>query len=420
MRKEEKLLKAFSDVKEEYIDEVSFEENEQPQIANKTKKTYWVRWVGLAASIALLVFGGMHFMRVFGPFDRFDLGTEVAEEENANKGNENEENIVVDIERDKGFSVVTSSSEDITVNKGTELISKNPWNKDATSLSYPLYKNMAYVSAAGIPAYFSEVELLTMAEDAAEKLGATLTDWEYSYVEENGVEKLGDPYLIRADSDIATIEVWGNGDIKIFFYESVPLPNEYLLTDDKDIIDAEAATNYLIEEYKDLLDAETLVPDCYLSYDLQGNRTIHYRVYGQSLSGNPLADYCFSRMSFVGDENGNLSMILYSDARRAASYVGEGLVVTEEVARNRLYEGMYYGIQSEEFTIGGRFSDENIAKVELIYMTGSVCEYFLPYYCFYVETEGGSETTTCYSAFYVPALTDEYLDNFPEVNPIGN
>ena len=75
---------------------------------------------------------------------------------------------------------------------------------------------------------------------------------------------------------------------------------------------------------------------------------------------------------------------------------------------------------SEVDAIGGEFSEENIRLVELTYLTGLNCQYYQPYYCFYVEFEGYVDGISNYGLFFVPALTDVDLEQFPEVYPLGN
>ena len=101
--------------------------------------------------------------------------------------------------------------------------------------------------------------------------------------------------------------------------------------------------------------------------------------------------------------------------------MGEYEIISEDEARQRLEEGNYVSIMvTEDDALGGAFSDENIILVELTYLTGSNCQYYQPYYCFYVELKSEIKGLCNYGTFYVPALTDENLLQFPEENPIGN
>ena len=64
--------------------------------------------------------------------------------------------------------------------------------------------------------------------------------------------------------------------------------------------------------------------------------------------------------------------------------------------------------------------EEYIKKVELVYRTGDMEEYYLPYYRFLVELpeEENSEIESehglkNYGAYYVPAVESSYLTNMP-------
>lgn len=405
--KEKRILDALNEVKDEYINEVKIEEK-------KKQKRYWVRWTALAASLALLLIFGTDIKNYIWP-KQIDCGPGTEDDINSE-----ELDVTIDIEKDAGFSVVTSSNEIMEMDEHKQLITKNPWDSEMANISFPIYKNLAYVSDAGAPAYLSEEVLLEVAKDVAQKLGTSINESRYDFIEEEGVEGYGKPYMITAYTELGEIIILGNGSITIRFDESIILPEAYKLTNDKDIYEAEEAMNYLAKEYQELMGEGELIADCAVSYDLMGNRSIFYRAYAQSCIGNPLVEYCFSRVRFIGDENGNLSAIQYGDVRTAAVCISQEFIITEEEARIRLEEGNFYSILSATDAKGGAFSDENIAKVELTYLTGLTCQYFQPYYCFYVEIESDTANTINYCTFYVPALTDSVLENFVETNPIGN
>ena len=99
--------------------------------------------------------------------------------------------------------------------------------------------------------------------------------------------------------------------------------------------------------------------------------------------------------------------------------MGSYLVISEDEARKRLEASQYFSIYSEMDALGGDFSDENIELVELMYLVGSNCKYYQPYYCFYVECESFTAGISNYSLFFVPALMEEDLEKFPEEYPLA-
>lgn len=56
-----------------------------------------------------------------------------------------------------------------------------------------------------------------------------------------------------------------------------------------------------------------------------------------------------------------------------------------------------------------------VAKVELVYRTGELEEYYMPYYRFYVElpNEERDDGLKTYGAYYVPAVDNVYISNMP-------
>ena len=307
------------------------------------------------------------------------------------------------------------------IEEGAVLFTQNPWKNIKEETKYPVYRNLSYLEGAGgAPCYFTQEELTVMAEDVAEKLGTEIVGYQ---VEEHpivDVETRSDIYQITAQTELADIRIYGNGQISIFFHEAVKLSEQYQFSNDNTYAESVKLTYYLTDRYKELLGVEEVAEECAISYDFAGNRNIYYGAYNvKSEDADALTEYCFNSVSFYGDENG-LTTMHYGDVRVASEYVGEYSVISEEEARARLDKGQYFSIYSETEAIGGSFSDENIRLVELTYLTGSNCQYYQPYYCFYVESESYVEGIANYGLFFVPALADEDLEKFEEVYPLGN
>ena len=85
-------------------------------------------------------------------------------------------------------------------------------------------------------------------------------------------------------------------------------------------------------------------------------------------------------------------------------------MITLEEAEKLLINGNY--LTTVPYEMPGL---AHIKKAELIYRSGAREEYFMPYYRFYVELpeesqENGLKT---YGAYYVPAVSGEYIANMP-------
>ena len=154
---------------------------------------------------------------------------------------------------------------------------------------------------------------------------------------------------------------------------------------------------------------------------MEGNRQIYYRAYQVHTLGdgsvididnvNSVLDYCFQNVWFYGNEKG-LTKISFGDVRIAGEEVGTYSILTEAEAMEQLMNGNCVSLLSKEDVKNGTFSEENIVEIELMYFTNSVCQYYQPYYCFYVELEQKIEGMVQYGCFYVPAVAEEY--------PFGN
>lgn len=394
--REKRLLEALSEVEDSFveeIDDVAISSKDKVHVAvRKTyKKKPWIKWLAMVGVFVLvLVISGQHSQQ-----------GELSE---------------------KQFSASVRNGA-VTLGAGEILFTKNPWRNTKSEEKYPVYKNLSYVEGAGgAPFYFTHEELQAMSEAVAEKLGAEITGYivEEKSIVDSDVEIRSDIFQLTAQTEIADIRIYGNGEISIFFHEAVALSNEYQFSDENTYAEAVKLTQYLTEKYKELLCFEQTEEECAISYDLTGNRTLFYSAYNvKSEEPDSLTEYCFHNVSFYGDEHG-LMVMHYGDVRLASEYLGDYRVVSEEEARKRLEEGQYFSIYSELDAIGGGFSDENIRLVELTYLTGSNCRYYQPYYCFYVESESYVEGISNYGLFFVPALTDADLEQFPEVYPLGN
>lgn len=427
--KEKRILQALTDIKDAYIEEVALDDVEEifqdgwsQNLSDKLSQRlsgdkrqgakYWGYWMGIAASVVLLVMVGVKAsdMNWFSTNDTMFV-TEIYGE----------------LPIDLGFSVAAVHDSIITIEENTQFLTKNPWNLPEHSwnlqkeqLTYPVYKNLSYVSLAGAPAYFSESELLSMAENIAKQLGTELMTWEYSYVQEKENTKYGQPYQICAKSNLAEIIVSGNGKVSVSFEEPVSLPESYIFSNEHTIGEANDVVEYLAKKYEalfDLLSASKLKADCRISYDLEGNRQIYYVAY--DAEEDNIFGYCFRNIWFYGDENG-LSKISYGDVRTAAEELGTYPILTEAEAMEHLVNGNYVSLLTEDDVKNGTFCEENIAEKELMYLTNSTCQYYQPYYCFYVELGQKAEGLVQYGCFYVPAVADEYAVNFAEESPFGN
>ena len=128
-----------------------------------------------------------------------------------------------------------------------------------------------------------------------------------------------------------------------------------------------------------------------------------------------ILNYNFRKMGFSPNEEGELWLIDSYDALSVAEKIGDYPIVGVEEATERLVDGHYS--TSVPFAMPG---EEYITRVELMYRSGPLEELLIPYYRFFVllpdadgwvmQKENGLQT---YGAYYVPAITDEYIVDMP-------
>lgn len=301
----------------------------------------------------------------------------------------------------------------------------NPWTEDQNLRTLPVYRNLSYTTdMGGISVFFSEEEMLGLAERTADALDTS--------IEEISCQRIGDiteqppagrsgtdAYSLSAKTALGEITVYGNGQIRVFFSEPVKLPDEYRFTY-SGTTDEEAvgALRYLTERYQNLCTFGQTSLCTGGDYTYNGERIRFYRAYDKSGDlTQQILNYHFNNISFSPDDEGNLFIIRFGNLLAAAEKVGDYPLISAETARQLLLNGDYLTTVPTEYLAGGTIEDRQIARTELVYRTGSTDELFMPYYRFYVELNDSSFNTadglTCYGAYYVPAISGEYLSDFP-------
>lgn len=379
MRKEERLLYAMTEVEDTYLDEV-----ELPR--NTHGKVFWMKWMGVAASVAILVF--------FATLVPKNLVV----------------NPPIDIESEGTMTESTHTGFDIILGGGPGLVSEEelekhlstaPWNEEMEVSTLPVYKNLSFYSTAGNSVYLDSETLLQMAEDIAGKLEAEIISWEYILNTGNESKTLEG---ITAEIDIGKITVYGNGKISISFSEGILLEDGHVFSDEASVESADETVAYLLERFSDLIQVDGLVPACYVSYDLSGNRKVAYRAVGSGVGTNHIVEHYFNQVSFYGDEEKGLTRMHFGNALAATECMGDYPVLSVEEAKKNLQDGHFISSVGTSFVKDGVFNDDTIRGVELMYLAIPAEEYHQPYYCFYVQAK---EESLGYGRFYVPAIAGE-------------
>lgn len=389
MRRNEKLLLALSEVSEEYIPSV------EPK-GSRLNRTAVCSGLFLAAMAALILLSHIaSALPVISPYIVFgEMGYE------------------------------SFMAYDIS-----EITTGNPWNPDIELTALPVFKNLSYVypiGREGFLTYLTENQLAAMAEETANALGVKITSTNVQSIIRARGSKAGiddtlaqTPYLFKSVCDGTPlgvgeikINIYGNGDIEIFFDGRLAIPDEYSA-------DEEAKIKYVIQRFPDLFRFESPVIYSRAERNIYGELFASYYCYdGSEDYADAIVNYNLSSaFIYVGDASS--SVIHTGTFLSAAEYLGDYPIISANEAQELLLDGKYITTVDELDLKDGRISADEIRKIDLIYMTGFV-EYYQPYYRFYIEMgdeewyrerqrpEGLKE----YGVFYVPAVRGEYLTDF--------
>ena len=90
--------------------------------------------------------------------------------------------------------------------------------------------------------------------------------------------------------------------------------------------------------------------------------------------------------------------------------IGDYPIISPDKAQELLAESHYLTSVPYEFP-----GEAYVKKVELVYRTGALETYYMPYYRFYVELpeETQENGLITYGAYYVPAVESRYISNMP-------
>lgn len=309
----------------------------------------------------------------------------------------------------------------------SELVSANPWQEDMNLTSLPVYRNpVTYDETYHLPsgAAFDKMEALL--RQTAGRLGLedlVITDDSpdeetraqiQSKMEGAGLtvpEEFFDPTRLLAQAGDTELQVDLHLTAEISFEPARPLPQEYSFTHYSTYKEIEAAAEYLRTQYGELLGMEEPRLNLYGGdYDIYGRQLYRLEFFeGAGSDLDQILHYNFTPVAFYCDDAGGLFLVRIWQPDLSQK-MGDYPIITADQARELLLEGHY--ITTVPYEMPGR---EYIRKVELVYRTGTQEEYYMPYYRFYAELpqekrENGLNT---YGAYYVPAVSGEYLTGMP-------
>lgn len=379
---------------------------EAAEISSGRNSRGWLKWGALAACLCLLVLASVRFT---GLSERMQPGSEELPMLSAR------------LSEAGGMGFHGYQFYDIS-----ECDTGNPWNEELNLQTLPVYRNLSYVGREGYPLYYSEEEMLAMAEKAAGFLNSPIreTRFERIIAKNHGSDtKLknwdGRGWRLHTKTDAHWIEIAADGDTVISFEE----PQKLLEGTEIDDTDRMEAVRYFGNQYREL----TGIGDFHIAK--RGDRdysgewyTPFYFLYGKDPDPvQEILNYNFHRADFTFNEDGALTILGFCNLFDSAEKMGDYPLISTGEAKELLLAGEYFSDVPVQLLVDEKMQEAQIAKVELIYRATRMAEVFLPYYQFYVELEdrpetrpeGYAEGLKDFGIFYVPAVEGRYLSDFP-------
>ncbi|MBR2957747.1 MAG: hypothetical protein IKL41_04630 [Clostridia bacterium] len=277
----------------------------------------------------------------------------------------------------------------------------SPWNEQIKIDKLPVYKNLLYRYEGQEKSYFSEEDLLKVAQEYSKLLGEKIISYEKFTDDFN--EKIVRNVIAQTQNH--QISVGGDGGVSIVF------KNPEGLTD----------LSAVKVKYPFLFD-ENDVTGKYQNFTVDGEPFGDgYKKYtkGETVEQS-VVNYTLKNMRFTHSENGEIRSVNINAQQRFSEKLGDYPVISFDEAKEKLLDGQYVSSVDEvSYISSGRVEERLIRKVDIIYYTGNNQQLFMPYYRFYIwldlrpfVTTGLPEDYEEYGYFYVPAVPEEYFVNY--------
>lgn len=308
----------------------------------------------------------------------------------------------------------------------SDLVNANPYSEDMKITHLPVIANKLAYNENYIVQKPDYALMETLLKDTAKSLGMDVSNLQItndipSDEEKKAItDKFGGEVPVGyfnisrmfMEDENYKLEVGTDYTVKAEFKVPFEVPSQYNFTYYSTYDETLEVAEYLKEEFADFIGMEK--PTINIS---GGDFNIHAeQSYGISFFENSndntqkILNYHFNTVRFYCNENGELDLArrYYTDL---SEVVGEYPIIDTKEATKLLEKGNYITTVPEKFE-----STEHIKKVELIYISNSHEEIFVPYYRFYVELQEYKREDTGlndYGAYYVPAVEGEYIENMP-------
>lgn len=308
----------------------------------------------------------------------------------------------------------------------SELISGNPWSESDYFSTLPVYRNPInvdvrnYFKVTGMDA----AKMWEVLQETVDRLGLDSTSLEMAgpSISIDPLEPIAiEEAVVSAKGDGIELEVDASLIAQVIFDPPVTLPDNYNNYYYASYEEKVALGEYLQDTFSNLIGwSEPTLVVSGGGYSIYGDQSYGIEFYnGEGDLTEKFLNYNFHRIEFYGYPYGNQLNRIRIFQRDCSQKLGDYPIITVEKARELLLEGKY--VTSVPYEVPG---EEYVASVELVYNTGLTDEYFMPYYCFYVELpeerdankEAQERGLLTYGIYFVPAVEEKYLDGKPPLH----
>lgn len=313
----------------------------------------------------------------------------------------------------------------------SELLSANPWTEETELDTLPVYRNtlvyndqyqvqnpdfdsMEEVAAEVAVKLVPDIESMTLTDNSPDEEYRKAVTEKLAAVGEEVPQGYFDPTEVIMEGEGIKITVGQDLTARIDFDPPVELPAELTFTHTATSQEMEESAQWLSVQYGGLLsDMENPTLDQGMAdrniYRQQSFEVEYFDAGGTA--EEQILNYNFSRVAFYPNDDGQL--FLARVYRMGPSEkLGDYPIISAEEAKEKLLSGWY--TTSVPYELPG---EEYIARVELVYRTGSYEANYLPYYRFLVElpeAEREEDHLKDYGAYYVPAVESRYITDMTQ------
>lgn len=399
--KAEDISEAMNSINEEFIESA----NERRK--NRYKMPLWIKFVSAAAVFAIILFIGSGSFVIPEPEHNNDpVG-----------GTETEYAASLPVLEYIEGGANAYGFEGYLAYDISELENGNPWNEKMDFDALPVFRNNSFnevgIAYPGIGEEAMNIKLEGIAEAIDLEIQEIVETKVGDFSSGSGIP---DDFVnsIEADLGNCTVEIQSNGTVVAIYngFDGEELPDDISFTHNStNEREAYKTIAYLYENYGDIIGLPEATFVTSKDYTFSGEENRSYNIY--DFSGdeiNDMLNFAFNEVQLAPNDEGKLMLIRVNNKLSCAEKIGDYPIISVSEATDMLLDGGY--ITTVPFEMPG---EEYIARLELIYRSGTSENIWMPYYRFLVELpemaqENGLKN---FGAYYVPAVEPEYITGLP-------